>query len=230
MSRPRSFDQTEALDAALASFWGRGFEATSVRDLAGAMGMSGPSLYNAFGDKRGLFSQALEHYCRTRTYPLLARMEARHPGAAAVPAFFAEIIERSLCDRERRGCFLINSALETAPHDEVVAEAVGVHLDAIRAFLLRGVRAACAGSAEAAADHLLAVLLGVRVLARTRPDRGILVRTVRAALLATGYDQAQLRALPVAGSSRNRRGPSGAKARSSRRHSTRAAPSRRMPS
>jgi hypothetical protein len=43
------------LDAAIACFWHRGYEATSVRDLADSMGISGPSLYNAFGDKRALF-------------------------------------------------------------------------------------------------------------------------------------------------------------------------------
>ena len=36
-------------------FWRRGYEATSVRDLAHSMGISGPSLYNAFGDKHELF-------------------------------------------------------------------------------------------------------------------------------------------------------------------------------
>ena len=43
-------------------FWHRGYEATSVRDLADKMGISGPSLYNAYGDKRALFVQALEHH------------------------------------------------------------------------------------------------------------------------------------------------------------------------
>ncbi len=196
MSRPRSFDDTAVIEAALASFWGRGYNATSIRDLSAAMGISSPSLYNAFGDKHALFCDALEHYCRTRTYPLIVRIEAEHPGAAAVPAFLAEIIERSIADRERRGCFLINSALETAPHDEAVAEAVRGHLSAIRAFLLRGLKA-LGRRADAAgdADHLLAMLLGLRVLARTSPDRALLVRIVRSALLAAGYTSAQLRVL-----------------------------------
>ena len=51
-----------ALDAAIQCFWSRGYEATSVRDLADAMGIAGPSLYNTFGDKRTLYRQALEHY------------------------------------------------------------------------------------------------------------------------------------------------------------------------
>ena len=58
MARPREFDEATALNAAIDCFWHRGYEATSVRDLGAAMGLSGPSLYNAFGDKRALFVRA----------------------------------------------------------------------------------------------------------------------------------------------------------------------------
>ena len=62
MARPRQFDETAALEAAIRCFWSRGYEATSVRDLADAMGITGPSLYNAFGDKRALYLKAIDHY------------------------------------------------------------------------------------------------------------------------------------------------------------------------
>lgn len=197
-------------------FWGRGYESTSVRELATAMGIAGPSLYNAFGDKRTLFVEALEHYCRTRTHPLIARIEHDHPGAAAIPAFFNEIIERSVADRQRRGCFLINSALDVAPHDKEMAAAVALHLDAIRTFLRRQLQSTQAGGAlsgdlapDAGADHLLAVLLGVRVLARTRPDRALLARTAGAALRSLGYTQSLLRTsgLLAGRKSLSKRGP-----------------------
>ena len=59
MARPREFDEVTALEAAIDCFWQRGYEATSVRDLADKMGISAPSLYNAYGDKHALFMQAL---------------------------------------------------------------------------------------------------------------------------------------------------------------------------
>ena len=173
----------------MSCFWGRGYESTSVRDLATAMGIAGPSLYNAFGDKRALFVEALQHYCRTRTYPLIARIERDHPGAAAIPAFFNEIVDRSVADRERRGCFLINAAIEVAPHDQALRKSVRIHLDALRDFFARHLDAArqdgCAIfdlDGDAVADHLLAVLLGIRVLARSRPERSLLEGIVRSAL------------------------------------------------
>lgn len=199
MARPRTFDDTTVLDAALSCFWARGYEATSVRDLIEAMGISGPSLYNAFGDKRQLYAEALEHYCRTRTHPLLERIEQQHEGVAAVVAFFAEIVERSLADRERKGCFLVNSALEIAPHDKMMSKVVSAHLDAVRGFLRRQLQSAHAsGEADLAADpsgsadHLLAVLLGLRILARSRPERELLARTVVSALIAVGVPDSRL--------------------------------------
>ena len=50
-----------ALEAAMQCFWRHGYEATSLRDLTGAMGLTAPSLYNSFGDKQQLFGRALEH-------------------------------------------------------------------------------------------------------------------------------------------------------------------------
>ncbi|MFD8079142.1 TetR/AcrR family transcriptional regulator [Streptomyces sp. NPDC059718] len=62
MGRPREFDVDEALDRAMRVFWERGYEGVSLTDLTKAMGISKPSLYAAFGDKRELFRKALERY------------------------------------------------------------------------------------------------------------------------------------------------------------------------
>src|SRR6516165_4217971 len=76
MARPREFDESVVLDAAVNCFWTRGYEATSVRDLAAEMGITGPSLYNAFGDKRSLFRTALERYVQLWTRARIAEAEA----------------------------------------------------------------------------------------------------------------------------------------------------------
>ena len=60
--RPRSFDRDQALDRAMDVFWSKGFEAASLADLTKAMGINPPSLYAAFGDKEGLFIEAVERY------------------------------------------------------------------------------------------------------------------------------------------------------------------------
>ena len=69
MARPREFDEAAALDAAMNCFWRDGYEATSIRDLAAQMGITGASLYNAFGDKRTLFRAVLRRYRRQSAGP-----------------------------------------------------------------------------------------------------------------------------------------------------------------
>ncbi len=44
------------------TFWRYGYETTSIVDLTTAMGVSAPSLYTAFGDKRRLFLEAAHRY------------------------------------------------------------------------------------------------------------------------------------------------------------------------
>ncbi|MGA8381088.1 MAG: TetR/AcrR family transcriptional regulator [Stellaceae bacterium] len=189
MARPREFDETAALDAAIDCFWRDGYEATTVRDLAAAMGITGTSLYNAFGDKRSLFRQALQRYAQRSTRERIARLESTMPPKQAVCAFLGEIVERSLDDRDRRGCLLVNSALEVAPHDPELGAEVAARLGEIEAFFRRSVTAAQAdGSVPPDRDPadlarlLLGVTLGVRVLARSKPQRELLEGTVRPAL------------------------------------------------
>ena len=60
--RPLSFDRDAALEQAMLLFWRHGYETTSISDLTRAMGITPPSLYTAFGDKRRLFLEAARRY------------------------------------------------------------------------------------------------------------------------------------------------------------------------
>jgi TetR/AcrR family transcriptional repressor of nem operon len=189
MPRPREFDEFTALEAAIACFWKRGYEATSVRDLADTMGISAPSLYNAYGNKRALFAQALDRYLDHSMRARIKRLEDTLPPKQAVHRFIEEIIERSVNDRERRGCFLINSALEVAPHDKELGAVIADRLGEIELFFRRSIRAAQAEGtvppdrvAKDLARLLLGVLLGIRVLARSKPERALLEGIARPAL------------------------------------------------
>lgn len=193
MARPKAFDETVALEAAMGCFWEHGYAATSVRDLTDRMGIAGPSLYNAFGDKRALFVRALEHYCDVLTRERIDRLEATSAPENRIPQFFGEIVDRSCEDAQRRGCFLINSAIEVAPHDPELAEIVNAHLGEVRAFFQRSLAKALNArklsasiDVEASANHLMAVLLGIRVLARTGAERSVLESIVQGALVPMG--------------------------------------------
>ena len=188
MGRPREFDEGAALDAAMDCFWRDGYEATSVRDLAARMGITGASLYNAFGDKRSLFREVLQRYAERSTRERIARLESSLPPKQAARAFFAEIVERSV-DGDRRGCLLVNTALEVAPHDPELGAKVVAHLGEIEAFFHRTITASQADGSMPPEPHpadlarlLLGVTLGLRVLARSKPESELLEGVVRPAL------------------------------------------------
>jgi TetR/AcrR family transcriptional regulator, transcriptional repressor for nem operon len=186
MARPREFDETAVLQAAMQRFWAHGYEPTSVRDLAAHMGLTGASLYNAFGDKRSLYRRALSYYVAQIVGDRVRHFEKSLPPLAAIKAFFDEIIEGSLNDRQRKGCMLVNSSLELVPHDRAFRRLVAAALSEVEGFFLRCVTAGqTAGTIsqwQSAADLarcLLGALLGIRVLARARPERDLLEGLVR---------------------------------------------------
>src|ERR1700747_3874466 len=97
MARPREFDEATALEAAMNCFWAQGYELTSVRDLAQQMGITGASLYNAFGEKRLLYRQALHHYLEQTVRDRVARLERVVP-FVGIPTFFFQICERCVTE------------------------------------------------------------------------------------------------------------------------------------
>lgn len=188
MARPREFDEATVLDAAVLCFWTQGYDATSVKDLVGRTGIAAASLYNAFGDKRALYQKALDHYVEGSISDRIQRCEALPP-LAALEAFFDEILTRSLADRDRKGCMLVNAALDVAPHDPAFCKVVVQVLSRIEAFFLRCVETGQADgtitrslAATSLAQNLLGVLMGIRVLARVRPERALLEGVVAPSL------------------------------------------------
>jgi len=188
MPRPKEFDEVTVLEAAMRCFWHRGYKQTSMRDLTEEMGISSMSIYNAFGDKRSLYRRALDHYLEHSVRDRIARLTPLPP-FSAIRAFFDEIVERSVTDKQRRGCMLVNSALEVAPYDPEFQKLAADEMISIEGFFCRciveGQRDGAITSkrpAEELAKVLLSVLLGIRVLARTRPQRAVIESAANGAL------------------------------------------------
>lgn len=123
LGRPRSFDYDRALLQAMAVFWKKGYDGASMRDLTGAMGITGPSLYAAFGDKRGLYLKTIDHYCSSDSCTPLVVLEAEEDIEKALQAFLAEVI-RSATEHESgaKGCFLASSVAASVGEVDGVAE------------------------------------------------------------------------------------------------------------
>ncbi|MEO1446549.1 MAG: helix-turn-helix domain-containing protein, partial [Cyanobacteria bacterium J06635_11] len=63
--RPRGFDLDSAIATALDLFHRRGYDGVGVAELSKSIGITAPSLYSAFGNKRSLFERVLKQYVTT---------------------------------------------------------------------------------------------------------------------------------------------------------------------
>ncbi|MFI8522562.1 TetR/AcrR family transcriptional regulator [Streptomyces sp. NPDC085481] len=109
--RPRSFDRPTALEQAMVAFWEHGYETTSVSDLTRVMGISAPSLYAAFGDKKTLFEEVVEAYAES--YGAFGgHAFAEEPTArGAIRRMLVEAAEQYTDPSHPRGCLVISAAL-----------------------------------------------------------------------------------------------------------------------
>lgn len=121
VGRPREFDINAALDTAIAVFWAKGYDGASLSDLTKAMGITRPSLYAAFKDKRGLYLQAIKRYISSHECPPLAEFEAETDIQKAVTAFMTASIDYATKRGDGLlGCFLGNCVSTNAGEVEGV--------------------------------------------------------------------------------------------------------------
>ncbi|MEX2963863.1 TetR/AcrR family transcriptional regulator [Microbulbifer sp. TYP-18] len=194
MARPRTFDHSSVLKQVLDTFWLQGYEGTSMRDLTDRTGLTGPSLYNAFGDKSALYRQALDHYVDTTISARIARCESQPP-RQAIETFFKEVVSRSLNDSDQKGCMLVNAAMADKPDDPQLQRDIAAILEQVERFFYQCVKSGQKdGSislrlpARDLARNLLAVLMGIRVFARVRPEPRLLQGAVTSALALLDED------------------------------------------
>ena len=120
--RPRTLDRAAALDAAMRLFWAQGYEGTSVADLTRAMGMTAPSIYEAFGDKEALFGKVLAHYQDIRDEAIRPILE----GASAEEAIVAVIthsVEQVTRPGDPAGCLVSSANGPASPRNLAVRNA-----------------------------------------------------------------------------------------------------------
>jgi TetR/AcrR family transcriptional repressor of nem operon len=121
MGRNFEFSREETLNRAMQVFWQKGYKATIMRDLIKEMGIQPGSIYNTFGDKHSLFLEALKHYGEVVTANALKILERDASPMENLQIFFNEIILRP-ADKKCRGCLLVNTVVELAPHDSETAD------------------------------------------------------------------------------------------------------------
>lgn len=176
MARTKEFDPDIALQRALELFWTRGYEATSMADLVAHLGIARASLYATFGGKHDLYLRALERYVTNTNAAIVTALSKPGPVLPAVRDLVASYAAQSLDDPDRRGCMVVNAAVEIMPRDPQAARQVEAGWDTLETVLRSALtRARAQGELRPDADpaalarFLFVVLQGIRVLGRADP-------------------------------------------------------------
>ena len=105
--RPRSFDETGALEKATQVFRSKGYDGVTIDDLVAGMGVGRPSLYAIFGDKRAIFMRALKAYAERKG--ALAAKALLSPGTLrdSLASFLRQAVESATEKGSAPGCLLV---------------------------------------------------------------------------------------------------------------------------
>lgn len=171
MVRSRSYDEDEVLTRAMHAFRREGYSRISVPQIEAATGLSSGSIYNSFGDKRGIFLAAFEHYLHAVLERRIAEFAKPESGLSGVRQLFLTLLREP--DGETFGCLITNSAIEFRADREVAESAVLRGFRILeRLFADRLAAAVSSGQLpkrfdpKAGAVRLLALYQGVLVLVR----------------------------------------------------------------
>ena len=178
MARTKDFDETEVLAKAIKLFWQKGYNGTSMQDLVDTLGISRSSLYDTFGDKHQLYLKALQSYKQTETAKRDQILDGSLPAKVAIRQLMDLTILEMIRDKQHKGCFLINSAVETAAHDKdtnaIICQNEQQLENAFYEVLKRGQsNGEISGKQDprALARFLLNTIVGIRVTGKSATDK-----------------------------------------------------------
>jgi AcrR family transcriptional regulator len=182
--RPLSFDRDIALEKAMLTFWRHGYETTSIVDLTTAMGITAPSLYTAFGDKKQLFLEAARRYA--------GDPEVMAEAISAAPTAYdaaRDMLTRAAIaftgDNTPSGCLLASATASCSSEATDVQQAVADIRNGITAQLHAKIRTDVSGGilphdtdVAAMAGLVMTVTQGMSVLARDGASRAQLLSII----------------------------------------------------
>lgn len=174
-------------------FWIKGYEATSIADLTGAMKIGAPSLYAAFGSKEGLYAEALDYY--RRHYDALVWTNFASAGTAreAVEALLmdsAAAFTGAVVEMPCRGCMVTLSTVGSEGHVELGELVHSARSASIERVKVRLEQAVAEGEIPGTTDipaltrYIQTVQNGMSLLARDGANCGELWKVAEVAMLS----------------------------------------------
>ena len=191
MARTKEFDKDAILDKAVDLFWFKGYNGSSMQDVVDTLGLSRSSLYDTFGDKRQLYLAALERYRNQAAAGLIEMVNTSRNTIKSLEKIFDMLVNESFTDRFPRGCFMVNSTVELAPHDKDIDKIVRDNMQDIENALFDLIKRgqdsgeiSANTDARAIARFLFNTISGLRVTAKSGVEKKVYKDIVKVALNA----------------------------------------------
>lgn len=189
MPRSKAFDRSKVLHKAKLLFWKKGYHATSMQDLVDHLSINRASIYDTFGNKWGLFKKAFDLYIFEYTESLNDDLDTEKEPKESLKLFFENTIDESLKDKDKKGCFIVNTSTELIPGEndlekilDEVRQIVQNHfMEFIKRSQERG-KISKEKDPEAIAFVLYSYYNGLKVLIKTNPDKKVLKDSVNSLL------------------------------------------------
>jgi AcrR family transcriptional regulator len=186
--RPRCFNLEEALDRSLLLFCEKGFQNTSLDEIAEAVGVKKPSLYAAFGDKEMLFRKVLQRYSAKLSEPVQA-LDRYADIRDAIDAFIDLGIGGGCSQGHPRGCLLASAFANSTLLPPNLAKEVTVLINQADQVLGQRLKKAVRDGqlpadfdTKGTAKFLITLMYGISLRIRAGASRADLRRMKRAAL------------------------------------------------
>jgi TetR/AcrR family transcriptional repressor of nem operon len=189
MARTKDFDEEDVLDKAIQMFWHKGYNGTSMQDLVEGLGISRSSMYDTYGDKHSLFMAALDRYRKNAWATMTDIIENTPSSKEAIKKLLGLTTSELIKDKQHKGCFLVNAAVEIAPHDKEINTVVCENDKEIENFFFKAIKKGQASgeipekhNARALARFIINTVKGIRVGAKSGTDKKMLDDIVGIAL------------------------------------------------
>lgn len=170
MGGKKQFDKQTVLDKAMKLYWTKGVEATTLSDLEKATGLKRGSIYNTFGDKDGLFLEALDHYSNKIIAPMAQPLKSRD-AREAVKGLLDALLSRFKNKDLPTGCLITGTSMEYNTQSGPVKRKVSDQISGFENALYKSfIQAQKTGQyskeldPRAVARFIMAIVLGMTVM------------------------------------------------------------------
>ena len=152
MPRVAKFDRDKALENAVRLFWERGYSGTSMKHIEEALDMRPGSLYATFGNKDGLFREALDIYAGRMSQSMAESLQDTPTIMDGIFTYLRSLTaEITAPDSPARACLVVKTLLEVTEEQKELRTLVNQRLQTVE-------------------DHLTDLLGTARAQGELKPD------------------------------------------------------------